>query len=323
MSVMTSLRRWWRQRYGGLHFRLMDVLAIGYLALLAVLLPFFHHHVPNWPQDVAIHLVLAALFLEIIRAGEKHPRRPALWFLRTFYPLVVMFYGYFEMNHMNRMFTGNYWAMDPLVQLDKLLFGVHPTIWAQQFYRPWLDELMNVFYVSYYLFLPLATLPLFLRGKWAETMAAFAIVTLTYCANFVLFYAFPSLCPRMIDSLNALRTTEYTGYFFGPITQHLQSQGAIAGGCFPSTHVSGAMAWALTTWRFNRRVSYVLLPLALGVAAATVYLGYHHALDPLVGILLAFAAYAAGLAILKRRGEDPLSRQHANSAKRLEPIAEG
>ncbi|MDZ7268403.1 MAG: phosphatase PAP2 family protein [candidate division KSB1 bacterium] len=305
MTLLTAVRRCWPGRYSGLHFRLMDILAIGYLALLAVLLPFFHHHVPNWPQDAAIHLILVVSFLEIIRTGEKHPRTRLLWFLRTFYPLVVMFYGYFEMNHMNRMFTGDYSATETLVQLDKLLFGVHPTIWVQQFYRPWLDELMNVFYVSYYLFLPLATLPLFLRGKFAETMAALAIVTLCYCANFVLFYAFPSLCPRMIDSLNALRTTEYSGYLFGPLTRHLQAQGAIAGGCFPSTHVSGAMAWALTTWRFNRRLSCLLLPLAFGVALATVYLGYHHAVDPLAGILLAFAAYAAGVAILRRRGEDP------------------
>lgn len=300
-----SLTRCYRQRYGQIRFRLMDVLSLGYVGLLALLLPFFHHHVPNWPQDVLIHLALVVLFLEIIRLGESHSSNRVLWFLRTFYPIIVIFYSYFEMNHMNRMFTGTYWAIDMLVAADLAIFGVHPTIWAQQLYTPWFDELMNVFYVSYYTFLPLATLPLFLRGKYEETLAAFSIVTLSYCGNFVLFYAFPSLCPRMIDSLQALRTTEYTGFFFGPLTQHLQSQGAIAGGCFPSTHVSGAMAWALVAWHYNRRLSYVLIPLALGVALATVYLGYHHALDPIVGILLAFMAYVAGRQILQRRGEMP------------------
>lgn len=303
-----SLKQFYHQRYGRIRFRLLDLLSLGYIGLLALLLPFFHHHVPYWPQDFLIHVVLVIVFLEIIRFGEAHAHNRVLWFLRTFYPIIAIFYGYFEMNHMNRMFTGSYWAIDLLIEADVAIFGVHPTIWAQRLYTPWLDELMNVFYVSYYSFLPLATLPLFLRGKYEETLAAFSIVTLSYCGNFVLFYAFPSLCPRMIDSLQALRTTEYTGYFFGPLTQQLQSQGAIAGGCFPSTHVSGAMAWALVAWRYNRRISYVLIPLALGVALATVYLGYHHALDPIAGIALAFVAYHAGLYLLQRRGEDPQAR---------------
>ncbi len=280
----------WR-RYGFIHWRLADYLALGYMAMLAVLLPFFHHHVPHWQKDFFIHLAFVLAGLEIVRAGERHPRNFVLWFLRTFYPLAVIFYGYFEMNHMNRMFTGSYWAMDALIEIDAWLFGAHPTVWVQRLYTPGLDELMNFFYVSYYAFVPLATLPLFLRGKREETLAVFGIVTLSYIGNFVLFYAFPSLCPRMIPELEALRTADYSGYFFASLTKHFQSEGAIAGGCFPSTHVSGAMAWSLATWRYNRKLSYFMLPLACGVALATVYLGYHHALDPIVGIVWACVAY--------------------------------
>ncbi|NUO83546.1 phosphatase PAP2 family protein [candidate division KSB1 bacterium] len=296
----------WQQRYGSVHWRLADLLAIGYMAALAVLLPFFHHHVPNWPKEVCIHLAFVFAGIEIVRAGERHPGNRVLWFLRTFYPLATIFYGYFEMNHMNRMFSGSYWAMEALIELDAWLFGAHPTVWVQRLYSPGLDELMNFFYVSYYSFAPLATLPLFLRGKREETLAVFGIVTLSYVGNFVLFYAFPSLCPRMIPELEALRTRDYSGYFIASLTKYFQSEGAISGGCFPSTHVSGAMAWSLATWRYNRKLSYVMLPLALGVALATVYLGYHHALDPIVGILWAGMAYGIAGFIFKKRGEGEL-----------------
>lgn len=296
--MLTAL---WQRRYGGIHWRLADYLALGYMAVLAVLLPWFHHHVPHWLKDFFVHLGFVLAGLEIVRAGELHPRNHALWFLRTFYPLATIFYGYFEMNHMNRMFTGSYWAMDALIEIDAWLFGAHPTVWMQRLYSPWLDEVMNFFYVSYYSFAPLATLPLFLRGKREETLAVFGIVTLAYVGNFVLFYAFPALCPRMIPELEALRTADYSGYFIASLTKYFQSEGAIAGGCFPSTHVSGAMAWSLATWRYNRKLSYVLLPLAFGVALATVYLGYHHALDPIVGIVWAWAAYRIAVRLLGKR----------------------
>jgi membrane-associated phospholipid phosphatase len=281
----------WQRRYGFIHWRLADYLALGYMAVLAILLPCFHHHVPHWPKDFVIHLAFVLAGIEIVRLGEKHPRHHALYFLRTFYPLAVIFYGYFEMNHMNRMFSGSYWAMDALIAIDAWLFGGHPTVWVQRLYTPALDELMNFFYVSYYAFAPLATLPLFLRGKREETHAVFGIVTLAYVGNFVLFYIFPSLCPRMIPELEALRFADYSGYFIASLTKYFQSEGAIAGACFPSTHVSGAMAWSLAAWRYNRKLSYIMLPLALGVGLATVYLGYHHALDPIVGIVWAWAAY--------------------------------
>lgn len=296
--MLTAL---WQRRYGFIHWRLADYLALGYMAGLAVLLPFFHHHVPRWPKDFFIHLGFVLTGLELVRAGELHPRNHVLWFLRTFYPLATIFYGYFEMNHMNRMFIGSYWAMDALLEIDAWLFGAHPTIWVQRLYSPGLDELMNFFYVSYYSFAPLATLPLFLRGQREETLAVFGIVTLAYVGNFVLFYAFPALCPRMIPELEALRTADYSGYFIASLTKYFQSQGAIAGGCFPSTHVSGAMAWSLATWRYNRKLSYMMLPLAFGVALATVYLGYHHALDPMVGIVWAWGAYMIAVRLLGKR----------------------
>ena len=288
-----------------IRWRFVDILALGYMAVIGLTLPFFHHHVPFWPRDVLIHFLFVAMALAILCLAGKYPALKTLRFLRTFYPLAIIFYGYFEMNHMNRMFCGSYWAMDLLVAADQMIFGVSPTVWVQQFYTPWRDELMNAFYASYYSFAPLATLPLFLRGKQEQTLAVFGMVTFSYLGNFVLFYAFPALCPRMIPELEAMRTADFTGYYAAALVKYFQSQGAISGGCFPSTHVSGAMAWALATWRYNRKLSFLLLPMALGVALATVYLGYHHALDPIVGLLWAFCAYPITRAFLRSRNEDP------------------
>lgn len=303
-----KLGSWFKHRYGQARFRLVDINCLSYLGLIAFLLIFFHKAVTSWPKYVLMHAVMMIAILEIVRLGERPPRRKGLWFLRTFYPLVVILLGWEEIDALVRMFFGSYWATDLLIRADNLIFGVHPTVWVQQFYRPWLDELMAVFYSGYYLFLPLATVPLFIKKKYEETLAVFSVATLVMFINYFLFYLMPILSPVMAESLNALHTRKYSGHLLAELTRILQAHGAVRGGTFPSSHISEALTWALLSFRYNRKIGLVLLPAVLGVAISTVYLNYHHALDPIAGLLLGGLLYPVGMKIIKRRGEDPLSK---------------
>jgi membrane-associated phospholipid phosphatase len=306
-----KLWTWFRHRYGQARFRLVDINCMAYLGLIAFLLIFFHKAVATWPKYVLIHAVIIIAVLEIVRLGERLPRKKGLWFLRTFYPVAVILFGWGEIDALGRMFFGSYWATHLFIRADKLIFGVHPTVWVQQFYRPWLDELMAIFYSGYYLYLPLATLPLFIKKKYKETLAVFSVATFVLFTNFFLFYLMPILSPVMAESLNALHTKKYSGYVMAEITRILQAHGAVRGGTFPSSHISEALAWALMAFRYNRKVGAVLLPAVLGVAISTVYLNYHHALDPIGGLLLGALLYPVGLRIIKNRGEDSLSSRHS------------
>lgn len=297
---------WLRHRYGELRFRLVDWICLGYMALIGVLVLIFHQSIAGWPIHIAIHLLLIVAGLEIIRLGERHAGNGWLWFLRTFYPVIFILYGWDELNHLVLMAFDSFWLTDFLVQADVWLFGAHPTVWVEQYYLPWLDELVSVLNVSYYLFIPIATLPLFFSGKREATLAAFAIASLTYFTNLLLFYLLPSVCPRMIADLTALHAFDYSGYVFADLVRFFQRNASVQGGCFPSSHVSMSFAWAFAAWRYHRPLAYVLLPMAIGVAISTVYLRYHHAVDPIVGLLLAVFCTWLAIWLLQRRGEDPV-----------------
>lgn len=294
-------------RFSRVRFRLMDICCLSYMAILALLLPFFHREVPFWPSNFAIHAIFVFGGLELIRLGETRSQNLFFKTLRTFYPVIFILYGWDELNEMARMFSGSFWMTDFLVSADEKLFGVHPTVWMQQFYAPWLDEIMCFLYAGYYLMIPLATLPLFIRGKQRETMAVLSIGTLTYFANFALFYILPSVCPRAIPWLDSLHAADYSGYLFASIIRFLQQGGSVVGGCFPSSHVSASFVWAFAAWRYNRKMGYLLLPLALGVALSSVYLRYHHAVDPITGLILAVVVYFIAIFVLRKRAEDPLA----------------
>jgi membrane-associated phospholipid phosphatase len=275
------------------------------MAFIGFSLPFFHKEVPFWPADFLIHLIFVIGGLEIIRLGEKHQNNIILWSIRTFYPVFFSLYGFLEIDHLVRMFFGSYWANGFLVNADKVIFGVHPTVWIERYYAPWLDELMTFFFTGYYFFMPAVVLPLFIKGKREETLAAFSISTFAYLITYLFFYLFPALSPRMIPWMAEMHNSDYTGYLIASLTRMIQgSDGVTHGGVFPSSHISGAMAWSLAAWRYERKLGLFLIPMVFGVALSTVYLRYHHAVDPIAGLVMGFVSYFVVIAILKKRGED-------------------
>jgi len=301
---MNPLKNITPPRYQNLNLRLMDINSIGYLGLIGFLLIFFHKTVDNWIFFTLLHVVIILTILEFIRAYNKKSHNKVLIIIRMFYPIVLILFGWSEIDYLARMFFGAYWSTAHIIQLEKLIFGVYPTIWVQKFLHPWLDELMNIFYDGYYLFMPLVGVTLFLKRKYKEIFAAFAIGTAVHFSNFILFYFFPTLGPQ--EMFTELQNLKFTGYIFAELTRILQASGSVRGGTFPSSHVSAAFAWALIALRYERKLGYILLPMSFGVGIATVYLGYHYALDPICGYIWALIVFPVALKIMKKRGEEPL-----------------
>lgn len=301
---MKQLISFLSKRYNGLKFRLVDLNCIGYFGLIGFLLIFFHKTVNNWYLFILIHIGLIFAVLEIIRIYEKYPDKIVFKFVRIFYPIALFLFGWKEIHFLVRMFYGNFWATEYVIQLEKSIFGLCPTLWLQQFLNPWLDEIMNFIYNSYYLFMPVVGLTLFFKKKYNEACAAFFIASAVHFSNFVLFYLFPVVGPQEIFS--ELQPLKFTGYFFGELTRILQSGGSVKGAAFPSSHVSAAFTWSFIALRYERKLGNILLPLAVGICFAPVYLGYHYAVDMISGFIWCLIIFPIALKLLQIRNEDPL-----------------
>jgi membrane-associated phospholipid phosphatase len=272
---------------------------------MGILISVFHQTISNWGFYFVIHCLLILFILEVIRFVDLHPNQKSLLWFRILYPLVIFFYSWNELNVTVVMFFGNHWATDILVAIDKLIFGVHPTVWFSMWYNPLLDEMMNIFYAGYYLFAPIVLVPLFFLNKHSEIFATIAIVMFTFFTNFILFHFLPALGPQMIESIKALGSGEFSGYWVASITKFFQAKGSVKGACFPSSHISASVAWSLSALRYEKRIGIFLLPFTIGTSVSTVYLGYHHAIDPIAGFLWGISGFYGCLKILQLRNEDP------------------
>ncbi|MCJ7812706.1 phosphatase PAP2 family protein [bacterium] len=285
-----------RKRYKDIHLQLMDYTIISYLIILAILTIIFHHIVIQWRIYPVVHFLLIILILELIRWSNNHSSK-ILHFLRTFYPALGLGFFWTELNNLITMIFP-YWANDFVVNLDLAIFRVHPTVWVQNIFTPWLTELMNFFYAFYYFFIPIGALTLYCRGRKQETFDFLFLVFFTYCAVFLTFLFFPAEGPWII--LKDLHTIQPRGGFFLRLNQFIQGRGSIKGGCFPSSHVAAAYTLLWASFKYQWKVGLFLFPFVFGMATATVYCQYHHAVDALSGMILGTILYGFGILILKK-----------------------
>lgn len=277
----------------------MDYTVICYLLVLGFLVIPFHRGVPRWGLYPICHLIIVFLIIEYLRWYTNKPTK-IFHFFRTFYPALTLAFAWTELNSLITMILP-YWANDFVVNLDTALFGVHPTVWVEKMFTPWLTELMNFFYAFYYLFIPICTFTLYFRGKKQETLECLFLVFFTYYTVFLLFLLFPAEGPWV--SLKDLHTVRPEGGFFLKFNQFAQGQGSIRGGCFPSSHVAAAFTLLWATYRYQWKLGIFLSPFIFGMAAATVYCQYHHAVDALSGAILGTILYIIGVLILNKWNE--------------------
>ena len=271
-----------------------DVLVLATLGLFAALSLFFHRRVERWPQGVLEDLAAAGAFLFAVVATRRIRRRFGRFLARTATVSLAYAYLFGAVDRLQLILHGR-WLDSSLLVFEGKLFGVQPTLWLQQFVRPWLTEWMMFAYVIYIALYPLVCGAIYLRhGEPAleECLLALGLANVTCDLGFI---AFPVAGPTAY--IGSSFTVGLHGYLFTSAGEFIRSHLHYVGGSLPSPHAAAAtVLWAMT-WRYRRGLFWLLLPLVLTLDVATFYCRYHYVTDAIAGILTAVGAIAAAPAL--------------------------
>jgi len=181
-------------------------------------------------------------------------------------------------------------VQDWFLRADIWLFGVEPTLWTQKFYHPLLTEVLSFCYASYLPLTVMIPLVLYIKKRDIEARETLLGIVLCFYWGYVLYIAFPTVPPRLWIA------DQYTTDFEGGIL--LAAQGAMVSitesssrAAFPSLHFAITTLTLTYAWRFVRRLFWFLLPLAVGLVVATIYLRHHYVVDLFAGLPLAYLAH--------------------------------
>lgn len=251
-------------------------------------------------RELGIHV--GAFIAVLVLRRLPLPRQPILLFARRAYPLFALAWLYAQTAVLSQAIHPGY--NDPTVlRWDRWLFGGHPNAWLRErLPAPLLSELLHACYFGYIAMTPTLGLTLYLRGRARAfgVLATSAMSTFYLC--YLCFVLFPVKGPWYVFA-----RPEGGGYGLFPTLVHrMLEAGASVGAAFPSSHVAASVVIAAMSHRFARRLSYLFIPMAVGIFFGTVYGGFHYALDAVAGLLTGLAFARLGPWLHLRLGGEPV-----------------
>lgn len=256
------------------------VLAVAYLAAVSIPMTQYAHATGHW-LPFAAHAIALVLGVAILSSAQ-----PALRPLRDWLPLVLGPFLYVELRWLIEG-VGRPHADAVVQRWESAFFPAQPAAtWATDLPVRWLSEALHLAYASYYLLVYVPPAILYVRGRrecFARTLLALTVV---YGACFVTYLVFPVDGPRFLSGPAAAPE--------GPVRTFvlaLLQAGSSRGTAFPSSHVAASVVASLSALSCQPRVGVVVSVLTLGLAAATVYGGFHYAVDALAGVAVGLVAW--------------------------------
>jgi membrane-associated phospholipid phosphatase len=236
---------------------------------------------------LATHLAMLAYVL-LLLGVRGAAWRPALdWLVLTVGPLM-----YIEMRWIIAgMGMPHHDAT--IVGWERTLFPSNPSATlAPGLHLPLLSEVLHFAYASYYLIIYLPPIALYVMGRREAFVKTVLALTIVYGACFITYALFPVDGPRYLVGPAAAPD--------GPVRRFvlaLLERGSSRGTAFPSSHVAASLVSALCALRYQRRVGLVVAPFVAALVLATVYGGFHYAVDALVGVILGVLAWLASVTL--------------------------
>jgi membrane-associated phospholipid phosphatase len=258
---------------------------------------------------IAAQAIVATLILilcSVSARAEVRARRPGaqlagrFWhFWRHWYPHLFFIFCFEELAYLVHLVTPN-WQDAKLIAFDRWIFSVHPSLWLEQFSTPLRNDLFQLAYLTYFLYLLVLGGILYYREEWEAYWSVMTYSAVAYTLGYVIAAFFPIESPWF-----ALAGTWHGDLLGGPFTatiNFIEHYGRVRGAAFPSEHVAGSVAALWGAWRHRRWLYWVMLPLVTVMCASTIWGRYHYVADIFGGILTGTLGYFIGRWLITKHG---------------------
>ena len=281
------------------HFNAVDWIYFVFFGSLSLAILIFHSRVHLWPLLVAADLVVIAAIV-MLAYSEAGSRVGA--FLHDWYPLIIFVIAFEESARLSHMVVP-VWRDGWLLALEGRIFAVPPTVWLDRFASPFLTEVLEIGYFSYFLLLPIVGGVLYLRKQRAEFHQLMTASVASYAICYVFFILVPTEGPRY--SLMYFNTVALHGGPFHWLVTRLQSHAGVHGNAFPSAHVANGFVCLVFAWKYIRKLAPFIGVLVVLLSIGAVYDWYHYAADVLAGAVLGTVIALAAIHRQREAGTEP------------------
>jgi len=290
-------------------FNIIDLTVIVFYLLLITMNLVFHDRVEYWQELIAIEF--GTILFAVISAQKHHSSNSLIWkHLHLWYvaPLILLTFKqlYFMVHPIH---PTDYDEL--LINIDRLMFGVDPTIWIYQFANPFLTELLQIVYNLFYLLPLILGVELVIKKRMLEFEYAAFLVVYGFFLSYLGYFSLPAVGPRF--TLHDFYSVEWElpGLFLTNILREFVNIGeSIPSGTlnpelvvqrdvFPSGHTQITLVVMILSYKFEAKTKYFLIPAGTLLVIATVYLRYHYVIDLIAGAAFMLLTFWSGKYLYK------------------------
>jgi membrane-associated phospholipid phosphatase len=282
--------------------------ALAYLTFSSFMVLSFARNLAHPWKLIGAQAIVATLIFMVCTAGAQAELRgrqegqtPAthFWhFWRHWYPHLFFLFCFEELAYLVHLINPH-WQDAKLIAFDRSLFGVHPSIWLEQFATPLRNDLFQFAYLTYFIYLLILGGILYYRREWHAYWSVMTYSAVAYAIGYVIAAVFPIESPWF--SMTGMWHNDLHGGPFTATINFIEHFGRVRGAAFPSEHVAGSVAALWGAWRHRRWLFWVMCPLVTAMCVSTIWGRYHYVADIFAGIVTGTLGYVIGSRIMRQR----------------------
>ncbi|MFQ5454344.1 MAG: phosphatase PAP2 family protein, partial [Candidatus Zixiibacteriota bacterium] len=243
--------------------------------------------VQEYLDEIIFYASMAAISTLIVYFINEHKNR-FYAFIRLLYPGFMFTFFYRETGGLMFLLYDDFFDWQ-LTTFEKIILGINPTIYIDNYLlNVWLNEFFSFCYFAYYFMIIIFLLIIFFKKDFAVIKSFLSATCITFFVSYLLFFLYPIEGPRWYFA------GEYNNLIDGPVFRQLAefviANGAVRGGCMPSSHFGVALVIIMYCYKYYRKAYWILLPMVIGLAVGTVWGRYHYISDVLIGGLIGLVA---------------------------------
>ena len=272
-------------------FHPLEGLTTTFLGIFIVLTILFYYRIPEGWKLLAQLISLVFLTLLISEVRRRWEEKKTVRFICNFSPIFFVIAIYELLGGLIPYLRPD--VDNLLIKVDLALFGVHPTVWLEQYFVPWAADIFALAYASYF-FIPVSLIIiLYFWGKNEEFTLVICTLVLGYYISYIGYIIMPTIGPRFTLA-SAQQVPLQGGVILDSVVTIVNALEGNKHDCFPSGHTQMTVICLWCALKYKRPLFWIYLPISIALIVSTVYLRYHYVIDIVAGFTCAAVTILIG-----------------------------
>lgn len=270
-----------------------DLVVVLFALFLILMNIIFSEKIGHWLMLIFINLFLIFFVLVVTYIDNKYKIK-TIHIIRNWYIVLVVLLTFKMLYYMITPIHGKDYD-EILINLDRMIFGVDPTVWMSKFASPLLTEIVQIAYSSFYFLFIVAGYELFKNKDYEKFQYAAFVVVYGFYLSYIGYFLLPAIGPRFTlhnfyainEELPGLIFTNFLRDFvnFGEsiTSTHPDAAKIVQRDVFPSGHTQLTLVLMYLSSVYKMKTRYFLWIIGILLIFGTVYLRYHYVIDLIAG----------------------------------------